>query len=307
MGSHFPKINLRPDLPPGSEVGPPSKARRARLVLLGVGLLLLVAILAHFKGGQKKEKPRITVKVGTTQSKEREKPLFFPPSTPGGKEKNIPQSTTPTPGESPALPPRTQGKTLQNVSPANTQNPSFRPLQEKHFSSGKGERLKVVLFPGLYPGKVKEFLAQKGIPFHEGTREETTTLWRVLVETTPETEKGDITKLKRLVGTAPWRLKHEGKIYLAVASFKEKVLTRRLTERLKTQGFKTTLVPVNKKVNLKVISFSLSKDQWEGLKPSLDKLGAQVLKPSPLESKASLPPPASTTSQGKGSSAPLSR
>ncbi len=307
MGSHFPKINLRPDLPPGSEVGPPSKAKRARLVLLGVGLLLLVALLAHFKGGQKKEKPRITVKVGTRHSKEREKPLFLPTSALGGKEKNIPQSTTPTPGESHALPPRTRGETLRNVSSAKTQNLSFKPFQENSPPPWKEEILEVVLFPGLCPRKVKEFLAKREVSFHEGTKEETITLKRVLVETTPGTEKRDITKLKRLVGTVPWKLKYRGKTYLAVASLKEKALTKNLTEKLKTRGFKTILVPVNKKVNLKTIFLSLSKDQWKELKPSLKKLGAQVLETSPLERKASLSHPTSTTSQGKGSSTPLSR
>lgn len=311
MGRYFPKINLRPDLPPGSEAHKSPTTRRSWLVFLVVGVLVIIGLFAYFGGNRKKEPPRITVKVGTTKPQNKEAPPLAPTPPSQGQEESHHEETTPPPlplkTQKIIIPhPREKVATEQGTFPSKSGIPASGPAQKKP-PSREVERLQVVLFPGLHPVKVKEALAREGIEFKEGHREVTTTLWRAMVETPPASIERYREKVKGLTGSTPWRLKTGNKLYLVVASFKDKEPARDLVKRLESRGFKTRVIPVSKKVNLKVVVFPIQEEKWKSLKTTLEKLGAQVVESGLLDHNTPLSQPASTTSQGKGSSSSLPR
>ncbi len=322
MGRYFPKINLRPDLPPGSEVDKPHAVRRKGYILLLVGLVFVVALFLHLKGKNRKESPQILVKVDTIKSKKKEAtpPPSPEPQTPQEKKESSPSPPSPSPEKTipektleVRLPQPTEKVPVQEKTTSKIQLPSSSLAQEespqpvKKGEEEKVTRLQIILFPGLHPVKVKNTLDGKGIEFKEENREVTTTLWRVMVETSPSSSDKDRQKLKELTGSTPWRLKKGKKLYLVVFSLKEKEPSQDLAKKLESKGFKAQVAPITKKVTLKVLVFPIQEKEWEKLRTILEKLGAQVVESGLLDHSTPLSQPVSTTSQGKGSASSLPR
>ncbi len=314
MGSYFPKINLRPDLPPGSERSTPHSNRRAFYILLGVGLLVFLALYAHFKGtGKKKPQTGVVVTMGPTKPPSHKKPKKVLPPPSEAQEQKVEAAKAETPPPPPVKTqeiriPQSQEKMAprEELPVSKIQIPSPNLGQKKEPFPGE-KILQIALFPGQNPVKVKKALASEGVEFQENIQGTVVTLWRIMVETSPRTLKQDRQRVEKITGARPWRLKTGGRLYLVAASFKEKEATGELAKELEKKGFKTRIAPVTKEVKLKVLSLSLAEDLWKKLEPQLEKLGAQVLEVRALDHKASLSQPASTTSQGKASHLPLPR
>ncbi len=285
MKRPLPRVNLKTDLPPGSEMEKRPKKTGPRYLILVAGLFALIALLFYFKGPRR---PRVPPKEMVKPEAPHPKPSIPKGNT---RETSPPSRVTP--------------KAQEQASPS----PPLKPSEKETLQKPKmGEALmRIALFPGQYPQHVKGILRQKGIDFQAGKMESTTTLWRVMVKASSPGGTLESQKLGKIMRVTPWKLKKKGAMYLVVASLKDRDRAQRLTENLKGAGFPSTLSPVSGRVKLEVFSFTVKKREWDTLKPLLEKLGAQVLEEQALDHKASLSQPTSTTSQGNGSPLPLSR